>query len=36
MSIFNITNPGVAPVAGDFIRIVYPNGYIEEKHYTAP
>lgn len=34
MSIFNITNPGVEPVNGDYIRIVYLNGNIEEKHYT--
>lgn len=34
MTIFNLTNPGVIPVTGDFIRIVYANGIIEEKHYT--
>ncbi len=36
MQIQNITNPGVAPVDGDFIRITYENGNVEEKHYWAP
>lgn len=36
MTTHNLTNPGVDPVDGDYIRIVYPNGYIEEKHYTSP
>lgn len=29
-------NPGKTPVEGDFIRIVYDNGNVEEKHYTPP
>ena len=35
MRVFNITNPGVEPVNGDFIRITYPNGNIEEKYFYA-
>ena len=31
--VFNITNPGVEPVNGDFIRITYQNGNIEEKYF---
>ena len=36
MTVYNLTSPGVEPVEGDYIRIVYANGNIEEKHYTAP
>ena len=33
MTIENLTNPGQPPVDGDYIRITYPNGSFEEKHY---
>lgn len=36
MIIYNLTNPGVDPVDGDFIRIVYPSGVVEEKHFYTP
>lgn len=35
MTIENLTNPGQPPVNGDYIRITYPNGNIEEKHFYS-
>lgn len=32
----NLTRPGLPPQNGDFIRIKYPNGNVEEKHYWEP
>lgn len=36
MIVDNLTNPGVAPVDGDQIRIVYANGATEQKQYWSP
>lgn len=35
MKIENLTNPGVAPVNGNIVRIIYSNGAVEKKEYCA-
>lgn len=36
MKIENITNPGHAPVAGDTIRVTYPDGTTRDFVLTEP
>lgn len=36
MILNNLTNPGVAPVDGDWVEYVYGNGAREQKAYFAP
>ncbi|PZP67907.1 MAG: hypothetical protein DI604_20190 [Delftia acidovorans] len=36
MQIENLSNPGVAPVDGDLVRITYEGGTVETKQYFPP
>ena len=36
MNVINLTNPGVDPIDGDFIRIEHDNGSAEEKYFYTP